>query len=287
MLITSSNPIEHKQKLYVWCASLIRNNTEDTYRIHTLNCMIDSVKEYYPEANIVVSISALHSELKTRNFFSLTHFIQSLIVRTSAHSSTCKLLERKDVKFFVHNHKKLQFEHFRYINKNVQLNPEDYVMFMDDDDMIIRRQEYLNFDVIRGRQIYNSEIFLKNINHKSVVEIMNILKWPTISTNNWEIYGDFSGYISKYRYVNKYFNNISQKKSSCEDLKLMAYLNKYVETIIYTPYIFFRHNPVFSNKEWFIDLIKPKYNNEMIYDILIGTMLGINIWLIHLFLRKR
>lgn len=245
-----------ESKLYVWCGSLIRNLSIDDYRINTLEYMIDSVKEYYPEANIIISISALHHKLKNH-----------------------KMFKRRDVTFIVHRRKKLQFEHLRLINKKMKFNDNDYIMFMDDDDMIIRHQEYKGMNVICGSQIYYTKKLLSTMNHHSFHEIKNNNNWQN---KHWYYKHDFSGHIAKYQYIREYFDNQQLFGSSCEDVKFVQYLKQYANPIICDPFVFYRYDPYIKNKEWFNRQVNNRQNEVLI----LSCMLVVNMYFIYRLYKK-
>lgn len=230
-----------QSQLYVWCASLIRNNEDGKLRIKTLGWMIDSVKYFYPHAKIFVSVSILGFD------------------------SENVLKYDDNVTFFIHKYKKFQFDHLHHIYKNTKLGQDDYILFMDDDDLIIETTDYKNYEVLRGRQVY------KDVGHEKLLECNHeqIIKQIKLDTGldikdihdiylpkfGWEITGDFSGYFSKFKYVDSYFK--SRIMSICkptEDLHFMTHLNKNIDYIYkHHPFVFFRYR-YSDGKEWINDI---------------------------------
>lgn len=172
-------------KLFLWCGSLIRNGGEDEHRIITLEHMLNSVREFYPEVVLTVSISLLNPK----------HYDSDLF-------------QRKDVTFCCDKEKKLQFEHFRLLNNRLNYDDNDYILFMDDDDLILSRVEYNNCDVLVPSHLVipKNPDDLMLLNHKQMIDEIkqvdpDLLRGKVSS----RMLVDLSGLIVKYKYVKDYF----------------------------------------------------------------------------------
>lgn len=160
-----------------------------------------------------------------------------------------------------------QFEHLQYlfdINENINskytLENNHYVLFMDDDDLLLRLPKRLSqHSIIVGMQYCPASSSSYDKTENMTRE--EILKIEPEYKDIWKVWDDFSGYMCKIKYIVNYFTRLRhlalvnldkmkiekhEKSARCEalfnsleDIDFMDYLDK-MNSYKPEPFIFHR-----------------------------------------------
>lgn len=200
--------------LLVWTACI------GTYeRLQSLKEMIQSVKRVYPSAIFGVSISQTNIQFK----------------------------EEENVYILQQERKCSQFEHLSLLNERFNdWNMNDtYVLFMDDDDILLSSPE------IEGKSILGYQYIPTDI---SLMTIDDLHQYP----DKYIIDDDFSGTLVPLSIVREYFHlyNREEYGSSLEDIRFMQFIEDKGVQEVKQPYVLRRF---ISNSGW-----KSKISNELV-----------------------
>lgn len=198
-------------KVYSWTASHI----ESEGRIATLEMMIQSL--------VYNGIDYIHISISYEEDMNdhLSKFIDGY-----------KELDK--IVFFIHNSKKKQFEHLRYLSSQFKGDRKDQILFIDDDDLYLRKIEYDSGTIIGLQYIpidTSKEDKTYNMSYEEILSIED--KWK----DRWSHEPDFSGYRTLYSNVESYFKEVKakeQKEGQIENeiiVKIKNILNNLEDTV--------------------------------------------------------
>ena len=154
---------------------------------------------------------------------------------------------QQQVIFLCYNDKNTQFEHLRHIFYCASFSNNSKILFIDDDDLLLRLPDFTNFKCIRGYH-YVPE----NDNNASDLSLDDVNK---ADKSNWMKYVEFSGYWCNYSLVKEYFLNEKYVGVPClEDTNFMNYLDEYSKNNEIEPFIFHRLWYVEGARTWKNDL---------------------------------
>jgi hypothetical protein len=209
------------QKLHCWTASHLGNQERLNVFKLTINNILEVVKpEYY-----WISLSS-SSDL---NITELITFLK----------------EKKEIKLYQHEKSLKQFEHLRFLLTKFDGKDSDFILFCDDDDLILRFPPVSLDDkvqVIKGIQ------YIPNGNESAAVETENSDLKEFLALEGKEGWYtqecDFSGYTARFSLVKEYLSREPVKVAiSLEDIKLMEFLDKQEGVITpLKPFVFHRLN---------------------------------------------
>lgn len=235
---------------------------EDNLRILFFKYMVESI---HRSINILKEVSKLNIQIVHYvSYYNPHNYIFNKINSN----------ENYNIIFNEKTTKHTQFDHFQSIFDTYLFNDNDIIMFFDDDDLMLTFPKeifFLHLDVyecIMGYQYIPIQYYDKDeqmVQYGNIDQILKIL--PQYVDNLWNKRLEFSGYISKYIHINKYFKfrksknyeSISGASSvnllikylvQTEDLNLMQILNNLNSINPLSPFIFHRiWNPK-GGKEW-------------------------------------
>lgn len=186
-----------------WTAS----HVEGKARLGTLSMMIESLVAN--KVNVMqMSISTVPDMLElTKEFMDM---LQSCYTNLSV---------------TIHPKKMCQFDHLEYLYKNFDGAGDDMILFMDDDDLLLRNPHWPlaghPLGVWQDHTVISSLQYIPTDGDGSVVNssttcnmnITNILELEDKMSHIWSHESDFSGYMARFSIVKQYFLRRSIKES--------------------------------------------------------------------------
>lgn len=187
-----------------------------------INIWIASVCEEYNAKYLfqaLESISRLDKEFK----LVLSIFSESKGVIISAD----EVLNRLGGKIVVRDKKLMQFEHYELLINEENLHPEDWIIFLDDDDLLLNNS--LNFldensDGYVGLQYVGVDLNKDILPDEEKQSIDSVYKFISKNKNNITVADDFSGSAIRTKYLRKYFEMNVERLPYIEDTKLMNFI---------------------------------------------------------------
>lgn len=164
-------------------------------------------------------------------------------------SSVKELLNSCDHQIFIRDEKLSQFEHIETLSKELQLNDDDWIIFLDDDDLFLENtfdhlseeiNGYVGYQYIPENHGYiiDGSINLTFSGAKNFIELIENLMMKVC---------DFSGTTLRFKYVKEFFKQRKVKKrdlddvldkwfhdssESLSDIKFMKFIEKKVPNVI-------------------------------------------------------
>jgi len=179
-----------------WCASHI----DSKYKPVLINQMIESLLvNNINYCEISVSFKQTYSEEEINYMINgINNFIRKLKIRFP----NCKILTH-----YNKIEELSQFEHLNNLYKNFIGKGEDKIMFIDDDDILLRLpEEYLTENIVQGIQYIPVNTTIEDLTYKK--NLSEILETSKIYASRWTVDNDFSGYMCRYQDLIEYFTMI-------------------------------------------------------------------------------
>ncbi len=238
----------------VWISSVIINPENIKYLLSA----IASVVIQAPKPKLVLSIYTTESLNSIDDFLSKNNIQLSyeIVIRDRPYT---------------------QFEHIEALVETQELKDNDWVMFLDDDDMLLQNAfRYMSdkVDGFVGYQFIGEGIERQEIPGQESVDIASISDLLSKYGNIMLKADDFSGTSLRFKYLKQYFNLRSQKKMNkvdkrVEDTILMNYIEQDIPNAIkitdnpdvVTPFVFHRLKKTsLWLQNWIVD-IHDELNN--------------------------
>lgn len=204
--------------MFVFTASYISSPE----RLEYLRLCVESVRDVLPEAQHAVSLC--HTE----------GIDVSLV-----HALPCKVMLREQ--------RMAQFEQIELLLQEVELRDKDFVMVLDDDDLLIARP--VPTDVLKSTQaLYRGNEDQSTWNH---IDVKRMLE-EEYCDEDWEFVRDLSGYGCRANALRKVPFHQDDSFKHLADLDFMDYIDSLEEGLSYQrPYIFHRmHQSNGINSDW-------------------------------------
>ena len=231
-----------------WCASHI----DSKYKPVLINQMLESLAiNNINNCEISISFKQTYSEEeKTYMINGINGFIKKLKVR----------FPKLSVLTYIDMTEELtQFEHLNRLYKVFAGKGTDKIMFIDDDDILLRLpEEYLTENIVQGIQYIPINTSDEDLTYKK--NHTDILETAQTYATRWTIDCDFSGYMCRYQDLIEYFTMIRVKKlydfnkivdeekrkillagyGALEDTEFMNYLDSIGAVHVENPFVFRR-----------------------------------------------
>ena len=231
-----------------WCASHI----DSKYKPILINQMLESLAiNNINNCEISISFKQTYSEEeKTYMINGINGFIKKLKVRFP----NLSVLTYIDIV-----EELTQFQHLNRLYKAFAGKGSDKIMFIDDDDILLRLpEEYLTENIVQGIQYIPINTSDEDLTYKK--NYNEILETAKTYSTRWTVDCDFSGYMCRYQDLIEYFTMIRVNKlynfhkiidkekkevllagyGALEDTEFMNYLDNLGAIKLDTPFIFRR-----------------------------------------------
>jgi hypothetical protein len=232
-----------------WCASHI----DSKYKPVLINQMLESLLiNNITNCEISISFKQTYTDEEINYIINgINNFIKKLKTRFSIFKITTHYNVIDELS---------QFEHLNILYKNFSGKGNDKIMFIDDDDILLKLpEEYLTNDIVKGIQYIPINTSAEDLTYKKNVN--EILETSEIFSSRWTIDTDFSGYMCRYQDLVEYFTMIRLNRlkqfntnvpdrvklqqiitaiNSLEDIEFMNYLDDSGAIKTQQPFIFRR-----------------------------------------------
>jgi len=166
-----------------------------------------------------------------------------------------------NVHFIYSSERKLQFEHLNTIYRTFEFDPDDSILFVDSDDMLLSIPMK---KAVRGGSWQLQMGISDTINYDDLLYLLADGVCP------FRIIHDFTGYKVPYKWVKEYFEYEHSKNNQSliaplEDISFMQFMDAKGATILSIPHTYYRIHPHRGVPLWAQDIKKDA-------DELIGSL---------------
>lgn len=169
---------------------------------------------------------ASYNKCNITHYFGISHTDSELFKKINNYLNS-EIQSNYNIIIYSSCTKQTQFENLYNIYLNTVLQPDDIIMFMDDDDLLLNiPSEIFCNSIIKGQQ------YIPNHEQVYITEKYDIHQVKTFVENNHLNSGiDFSGYTARYIFINDYFQNRNLDSKSreyvemLEDCEFMTFLD--------------------------------------------------------------
>lgn len=157
--------------------------------------------------------------------------------------------------FYRHNQKKLQFEHFKYIIDINTFDEDEWVMFLDDDDICVnsRIKRFLSYQrKYNDINVFGSYII--RIERSNIIKnpysLLNLIKIPESAKHEIT---DFATIFVKIKIIKEFFNIYNEPYNFYTDCFFSVFVRQKNYYLI-NEYLYMVRTRMFTTEEQFIDL---------------------------------
>ena len=176
-----------------WCASHI----DTKHKPILINMMIESLLvNSIMRCDISISFNQKYNrEEKNYMMNGINNFVRKLKIRFP---------DAKLYTYYNFDKEMSQFEHLNYLYRNFMGTADDKIMFIDDDDILLRLpDEYLTHNIVQGYQYL--PISTKDYDGTYEKNLEQIQETAKEFSDLWRKDLDFSGYMCRYHDLVEYF----------------------------------------------------------------------------------
>ena len=218
------------KQLFIWTASHLTNANRIKYLLHMMASVKKATKDLQIHHYISLSID-MEFDLPNLNYPG-TLFLGSHRLDLSTEHKICP------------NLRQTQFQHLTniYIQTMGQFQPDDMILLIDDDDLLLHLpSELFTADVIKGYLFVPENDPNPETTLEQALNPENQAKWSK--------YNDFSGYIVKYKHLAKYFDERKGINHMLEDIAFMKFADNIPGAVLPNdPFVY--HRLITDESRW-------------------------------------